>query len=116
MPPSEEGDLSLDAPTCLPPAMSVASRSGRLLAPEVVGSYLSAAAGAGRRLAVLHEDIRWADPTSQALLAQVAEEVRREPILRLLTYRPDEDAAGSSLAGLRRELARERLAEEIVLR
>jgi len=82
---------------------------------EAACSYLRALAGAGKGLVVVLEDLHWADPSSHALLAHLAQATRADPLLLLLTYRPDEMAADSSLAELRRELARERLADEIVL-
>src|SRR5437870_3291578 len=61
---------------------------------------------------------RWSSSVRPAWARRAlpARAARAEPMLLLLPSRPDGVAADSSLAALRRELARERLAEEIVLR
>ena len=61
------------------------------------------------------EDLHWADPTSHALVGYLARATQDAPILLVLTYRADEAPPGSSLDGLRHELARERLGEELRL-
>ena len=61
------------------------------------------------------EDLHWADGTSLALIGHLANAMRRERLVMLLTYRPDESPPGSPLDVLRRELARHRLGEEIAL-
>ncbi len=81
---------------------------------EAAVRYLRArSAPAGLVLAL--EDLHWADPTSHALIAYLARATRDAPILLALSYRPDEAPSGSSLDGLRHELARERLGEELHL-
>ncbi len=43
-------------------------------------------------LVLLMEDLHWLDPSSQELLGQVVEQIPREQVLLLATYRPDFEA------------------------
>jgi DNA-binding CsgD family transcriptional regulator len=81
---------------------------------EAASRYVRALAQPGGLVLVL-EDLHWADPSSHALVHYLARTTVADPVLIVVTYRPDEAAPGSSLDGLRRELARARLAEEIPL-
>jgi DNA-binding CsgD family transcriptional regulator len=67
-------------------------------------------------LVLLFEDLHWADASSLALVRHLARTGRDEPILLVLTYRPEETPLEGALAGLRADLARERSASEILLR
>jgi DNA-binding CsgD family transcriptional regulator len=81
---------------------------------EAAARYLRARASPAGLVLVL-EDLHWADPTSHALAGYLARATQDSPILLVLTYRADEAPPGSSLDGLRHELARERLGEEVRL-
>ncbi len=81
---------------------------------EAAARFLRAVAGADGLLLVL-EDLHWADPTSQALVASLARALAGAPVLMAVTYRTPFAEPGTGLEVLRRELARERLGEEVVL-
>jgi DNA-binding CsgD family transcriptional regulator len=50
---------------------------------------LLARASAGKRLALVIDDVHWIDPASGDLLRYVAQNLRRLPILLVLSYRPE---------------------------
>lgn len=81
---------------------------------EAAARYLRARA-APTGLVLVLEDLHWADPSSHMLVGHLARATQDSPVLLVLTYRADEVAPGSSLEGLRHELARERLGEELGL-
>ena len=81
---------------------------------EASSRYLAALAEPQGLVLVL-EDLHWADPSSNELVLYLAQTLDGEPLTLLVTYRPEHAAPGSSLDGLRRELRRERLGEEIAL-
>ena len=81
---------------------------------ESACAYLRALGGSDGLLVVL-EDLHWADPSSLALVAYLAETVRGSRVLLAVTYRPEEAPPGSPLADLRSELLRARLADELDL-
>lgn len=62
----------------------------------------------GRRgpVVLVAEDLHWADRSSLDLLAFLAQNLRSEPVLILLTYRDDELPRGAPLHGWLAELAR----------
>ncbi len=115
--PVPDDPLAAAFPDLLLPELGTGSRDpvmdrGALF--EAAVRYLRARAATGGLVLAL-EDLHWADPTSHALVAYLARAARDAPILLALTYRPDEAPSGSSLDGLRHELARERLGEEVRL-
>ncbi len=80
---------------------------------EAATRYLRARARSAGLVFIL-EDLHWADPTSHALIGQLARTTRDAPILLVLTYRTEEPGS-PSLHELRHELTRERLSQELVL-
>src|SRR4029453_9524523 len=46
-------------------------------------------------LLVIFEDLQWIDPTSRELIDHIVDRVQSLPVLLLLTYRPEFDAAWS---------------------
>jgi DNA-binding CsgD family transcriptional regulator/tetratricopeptide (TPR) repeat protein len=81
---------------------------------EAAARYVRALSARGGLLLLL-EDLHWADATSLSLMPFLARALAREPVVLLLTYRPDEESASPSLAELRSELRRGALATELVL-
>jgi DNA-binding CsgD family transcriptional regulator len=69
----------------------------------------------GRGLLLVLEDLHWADATSLELVRYLARATRQEPVLLLLTHRPEELQGDTALARLRLDLRRHRLARELVL-
>jgi DNA-binding NarL/FixJ family response regulator len=80
---------------------------------EAASRYLAWLAS-DRGLVLVLEDLHWADASSHALIAHLARTAAQAPVLLLLTYRADPQAA-ESLQELRLALLRERRGEEIVL-
>jgi DNA-binding CsgD family transcriptional regulator len=81
---------------------------------EAAARYL-AGLSARRGLLLVVEDLHWADATTLSLVPFLARTLRREPIAFVLTFRPDDETGAPALAGMRAELARERLAQELIL-
>jgi DNA-binding CsgD family transcriptional regulator len=81
---------------------------------EAAARYL-AGLSARRGLLLVAEDLHWADATTLSLVPFLARTLRREPIAFVLTFRPDDETGAPALAGMRAELARERLAQELIL-
>jgi DNA-binding CsgD family transcriptional regulator/tetratricopeptide (TPR) repeat protein len=110
--------LAAAFPALLLPELTAPGDAGRTLDRgallEAAARYLRARASPGGLVLVL-EDLHWADPTTHALVGYLARAIQDAPILLVLTYRSDEAPPGSSLSGLRHELARERLGEELGL-
>ena len=80
-----------------------------------VRAYL-AAVGASRPVALLLEDLHWADPATLDLLRFLARDLADVPLLLLATYRADEVAPDHPLAGLLPALVREARAARLDLR
>ena len=87
---------------------------GRDVVFEAAARWVAATAEPRGLLLVL-EDLHWADATTHALVLHLARARSAAPVAIVLTFRPDEAEPGSSLDVMRRELARERLAEEVTL-
>jgi DNA-binding CsgD family transcriptional regulator len=87
---------------------------GRDVIFEAAARWIAATAE-GHGLLLVLEDLHWADATTHALILHLARVRAATPVAIVLTFRPDETAPGSSLDVMRRELARERLAEEVSL-
>ncbi len=81
---------------------------------EAAARYLRALAGRRGLLLVL-EDLHWADATTLSLVPFLARVLARDPVVILLTYRPDDDAGNPALADLRSELRRGRSGVEVAL-
>ena len=113
--PIPDDPLAAAFPELLLPELTGASRPevDRGVLFEAATRYLRARARSAGLVFVL-EDLHWADPTSHALIGQLARTTRDAPILLVLTYRPEEPGS-PSLHELRHELARERLSQELVL-
>lgn len=62
------------------------------------------------------EDIHWADPTSLDFLHFLARRLRRDRWLILATYRPEELPHADRLVGLRQDLFRDRLVQELMVK
>lgn len=62
------------------------------------------------------EDIHWADPASLDFLHFIARRLRHDRWLVVVTYRPEELVRAAGLNQLRRDLFRERLAQELTVR
>jgi DNA-binding CsgD family transcriptional regulator len=92
--------------------------AGREPAQEVVfeaaARWCSGLAAEGGLLLVL-EDLHWADAATHRLVLYLARVAAGGPVGLIVTFRPDEAEPGSSLDELRRELTRERLADELRL-
>ncbi|MBI1723578.1 MAG: AAA family ATPase [Gemmatimonadetes bacterium] len=71
-------------------------------------------AGLGPLLVVL-EDIHWADPTSCDLIHHLCRRITSDPVLLIVTHRPEDLPAGHPARHLVGALVRERLARELVL-
>jgi len=114
--PAPESPLAAAFPSLLLPelggAPNASAERGYLF--EAACAFLRELASPGGLVVVL-EDLHWADPTSLALVSYLARTTADDPLLLVLTYRLGESPAGSALARLRHELARNRLGEEIVL-
>ena len=82
---------------------------------EAAARYLGALAGSRGALIVL-EDLHWADATSVSLIPFLARALRGAPVRLLLTYRAgDDDRPAPALEGLRAEMRRSRLGDELTL-
>ena len=102
-------------PLVLPELGGGAIERGNLGATfEAAARYLRALAGRRGLLLVL-EDLHWADATSLSLVPFLARVLAPDPVVILLTYRPDDDSGNPALAGLRSELRRGRLGVEIAI-
>jgi DNA-binding CsgD family transcriptional regulator len=114
--PRPEDPLEVAFPAQLLPELGGAAGAGadRAALFESASRYLRALARPSGLLLVL-EDLHWADPSSLALAAYLAQTTRAGPVALLLTYRPEEAAPDAPLGALRHELARERLGEEVPL-
>ncbi|HMN99908.1 MAG TPA: AAA family ATPase [Miltoncostaeaceae bacterium] len=110
--------LAAAFPGLLLPELASAERAGSTMDRgallEAAARYFRARASPAGLVLVL-EDLHWADPTTHTLVGYLARATQNAPILLVLTFRADEASPGSSLAGLRHELARERLSEELDL-
>jgi ATP/maltotriose-dependent transcriptional regulator MalT len=71
---------------------------------------LLARASAGKRLALVIDDVHWIDPASSDLLRYVAQNLRRLPILLVLSYRPGYAPEQRELFTLLARLGTQRLA------
>ncbi len=87
---------------------------GRDVVFEAAARWVGATAEQNGLLLVL-EDLHWADASTHALVLHLARARAAASVAIVLTFRPDEAEPGSSLDVMRRELARERLAEEVTL-
>lgn len=81
---------------------------------EAAARWASAAARSSGLVIVL-EDLHWADPTTHHLVHHLARVTAGDPVALLITFRPGEVDPGSSLNEMRRELSRDRLADEMML-
>ena len=81
---------------------------------EAAARYVAALADRRGALVVL-EDLHWADATSLSLVPFLARTARAPGLALLLTYRHGEHDTTPALEGLRAELRRSRLADEMVL-
>ncbi len=92
--------------------------AGREPAQEIVfeaaSRWFRALAADGGLLLIL-EDLHWADPATHELVLHLARVAAAGPVALIVTLRPQEAEPGSSLDELRRELTRERLAQELRL-
>ena len=95
-----------------------ADLAGREPAQEIVfeaaSRWFRALAADGGLLLIL-EDLHWADPATHELVLHLARVAAAGPVALIVTLRPQEAEPGSSLDELRRELTRERLAQELRL-
>lgn len=82
---------------------------------QQVRDFLTAEA-ASRPLALILEDLHWADPASLDLLRSLARQLAPAPILIVATYRTEEVAGDHSLAALLPALVREAKIERLDLR
>ena len=98
----ELGGVPADAPT------------GRAVVFAAAAQWLRALAQPHGLVLVL-DDLHWADTTSLELVGRLVRDLRHDPVLFVLTYRPDEAAGSAALGALRRDLARQSLGAEIVL-
>jgi len=78
--------------------------AGRFRLHQAVGEWLRTAAR-GRRLAIMLDDLHWADSETLALLTAVGTDLADAPILLLAAYRATE--TGPALAGTLAALARQ---------
>ena len=81
---------------------------------EAAARYVDALAERRGALIVM-EDLHWADATSLSLVPFLARTARAPGLALLLTYRNGEHDTTPALEGLRAELRRSRLADEMVL-
>jgi DNA-binding NarL/FixJ family response regulator len=88
---------------------------GRDVVFEAAARWLTAEARRGGGLVLVLEDLHWADATTHLLVPRLARAASEAPFSLVVTLRPDEAEPGSGLDEMRRELSRERLAEEVVL-
>lgn len=79
---------------------------------RAVTSFVCALAGE-RPVALLLDDLHWADESSLDLLLHLARGTRAKRVLILGTYRDEEVARGQPLEGAILELTRERLSERV---
>ena len=87
---------------------------GRDVVFEAAARWLVEMAGQRGLLLVL-EDLHWADATTHQLILHLARVTAGARVAMVLTFRPYETERGSSLDGLRHDLARDRLADETEL-
>jgi len=107
-------DLFLHLPAAdlppLPPAFAQRGTVGpvpsQLALLAQVEDFLRAVA-ARRPVALLLDDLHWADPASLDLLRFLARSVATLPLVVIVTYRPDEVGSGHPLSPLLPQLARE---------
>lgn len=71
---------------------------------------------AARPLAVMIDDLHWADGSSLELLLYLARATRPQPVLLLVTYRDTEISGGHPLEGALRELNRQGLVTRVPVR
>lgn len=79
----------------------------------VVGAFCAIARH--RALALVLEDMQWADRATLELIAEMAHEARRAPLLIVLVHRSDGVARGHPIRLLRETLRRARILNEIVV-
>ncbi len=113
--PTLRDPLAAEFPARLLPELGGGAEDGSLGATfEAAARYLDALAGPRGALVVL-EDLHWADATSLSLVPFLARTLDRQRIALLLTFRPEDHTGTPALEGLRAELRRSRLAEEVRL-
>jgi predicted ATPase len=102
----------------LPEAPRAGEAAGPLITPErpfeAVYEVLRRLTDLGP-VALLLEDIHWADPTSCDLLHYLAGRIGGHPLLLVATYRTDELYRGHPARRLVATLERQRLARELML-
>jgi DNA-binding SARP family transcriptional activator len=96
--------LGGDADALLAPATDVDADTARFAVYDRVGALLTDAAGRSP-VAVVVDDVQWADPVSARCLAHLASTLRDVPVDVVLTHRVDEDDA--AVRPLLHALARE---------
>jgi predicted ATPase len=97
-----------------PPTAEADAEDARLRLQRAVAGFVQALA-ANTPLAVLLDDLQWADSASLRLLVHLARQLRGERILLLGTYRDVGVGTEHPLESALRELVHERLVEEVAL-
>ncbi len=114
-PPAREREAAAFPAMVLPELGGGSDGAGLGAIQDAAARYIRAIAGTRGALVVL-EDLHWADATSLGVITYSIRAVREAPVAFVLTHRPaDDPSATGHLAGVRAELARERLAQEITL-
>jgi ATP/maltotriose-dependent transcriptional regulator MalT len=102
--------LAVLLPELGPPAQVV----DRLMLFQAIRSLLALAA-ARRPLAVLLDDLQWADEATLQLLPALARSLAVEPVLLVVAYRSDEVPRGHPVRRLRSELRRDQRLHEVAV-